>query len=285
MRAPTTGTLRVPGANLYYEVRGSGPLLLLVPTGNGDAGPFRGLASLLADRYTVLSYDRRGHSRSTLDEPIDPDKQLEVDVEDVVSLLDHFGDGPSDVYATCSGGTIAVAMMERYPNRVRTMVVHEPPLISILPDADTELAFHAELHQIFVEHGIDAAKDRFRAYLGTNGATKPPDEFQPPEDELKEMLGRIGVNLTLWFTHELRNFPWVRPDFDALGAVADRLVLAGGTDSPKGQSSYRANEILAERLGLPLVHFPGGHVGHVTHPVEFAAQLTEVLESGARAAR
>ena len=45
-----SGHLAGPGASLDYEVRGQGPVLLFVPTGNGDATPFEALADMLADR-------------------------------------------------------------------------------------------------------------------------------------------------------------------------------------------------------------------------------------------
>jgi pimeloyl-ACP methyl ester carboxylesterase len=53
----TTHYLDVPGAQLYYEVRGSGPVLLVVgqPMTSAPSGP---LADLLADRHTVVTYDR-----------------------------------------------------------------------------------------------------------------------------------------------------------------------------------------------------------------------------------
>src|SRR5688500_6400579 len=53
-------TLNVPGATLYYEVWGSGPLLLVIPGGPQDAGVFSEIARALADRYTVVPYDPRG---------------------------------------------------------------------------------------------------------------------------------------------------------------------------------------------------------------------------------
>ncbi|GAA1246803.1 hypothetical protein GCM10009676_36270 [Prauserella halophila] len=59
--------LHVPGARLYYEVRGDGPLLVLIPGAPGNARVFTALADQLAQRYTVLTYDRRGFSRSVLD--------------------------------------------------------------------------------------------------------------------------------------------------------------------------------------------------------------------------
>ena len=61
--------LKVPGARLYYEVQGSGPVLLMIPGGPTDAGIFAGLAGFLANRFMVVSYDPRGNSRSNLDGP------------------------------------------------------------------------------------------------------------------------------------------------------------------------------------------------------------------------
>src|SRR5215475_16202666 len=69
MNAIRTATLKVPGASLYYEVAGSGPVLLMIPGAPADAGTFAPIAAALADRYTVVSYDWRGSSRSPLDEP------------------------------------------------------------------------------------------------------------------------------------------------------------------------------------------------------------------------
>jgi pimeloyl-ACP methyl ester carboxylesterase len=51
----------VPGATIYYEVQGSGPVLVMIPGGPTDAGIFAGLARCLADRYTVVAYDPRGN--------------------------------------------------------------------------------------------------------------------------------------------------------------------------------------------------------------------------------
>ena len=44
-----TGTLQVPSASLYYEVRGSGPVLLMIPGGPMDADGFKGIADRLVD--------------------------------------------------------------------------------------------------------------------------------------------------------------------------------------------------------------------------------------------
>jgi pimeloyl-ACP methyl ester carboxylesterase len=56
--------IAVNGAELYHEVRGEGPSVLLIMGMTGDAGHFETFAELLADEFTVVSYDRRGNGRS-----------------------------------------------------------------------------------------------------------------------------------------------------------------------------------------------------------------------------
>ena len=90
------------------------------------------------------------------------------------------------------------------------------------------------------------------------------------------MMSRVHKNFVFWFEHELRQYPRVTPDFAALKTVANRLILAGGRDG-REQFPYRPNLVLAERLGLEVVDFPGDHIGYATYPVEFAAQLHDKL--------
>lgn len=276
MHIPTTGMLDVPGASLYYEVRGSGPALLLIATGNGDAAPFEPLADQLADRYTVISYDRRGFSRSPLNEPVDDDQRLAVETDDARHLLDHLGLSSAHVMGTCSGAIIALAMMERHPDKVRTMVVHEPPLVSVLPDAEHWLQFHEDLYATYRNESIEAARDIFREYAGLTGDTRPPAGMELSPDRLAELLARLKINQVFWFEHELRSYPGFRPDITTLKSASDRLIFARGTTTVEHFSSL-PNRVLAEQVGNEIAEFPGGHVGHVTHPVEYADTLHGVL--------
>src|SRR5437660_3457064 len=82
-------TLKVPGAQLSYEVNGDGPLLILIPGARGEGEVFRPLAHALAAQYQVVTYDRRGFSRSELDGPQDYDYRLDTDADDVRRLIEH----------------------------------------------------------------------------------------------------------------------------------------------------------------------------------------------------
>jgi len=271
-----TGKLSLPDASIYYEVRGSGPPLLLIPTGNGDATPFGPMADDLARQYTVITYDRRGFSRSTVFADVDDTRRVADDVADARHLIDQLGAGHADVFGSCSGGIVALALLQRHPERVRRLVAHEPPLASVLPDADSWLAYYDDLYATYRTEGLTAAKEAFRAHVGLGAETRPPPGSELPPERLEELLERLRHNLVFWFEHEVRTFPGHRLDLGALAAAADRLVLAGSTTG-RDEFAYRPNQALAATLGLPLRHFPGGHVAHVTHPFAFATALRDAL--------
>jgi pimeloyl-ACP methyl ester carboxylesterase len=94
-------TLAVPGAHLYYEVRGTGPVLLMLTGGHGDAHPMDALANHLADQYTVVTYDRRGLSRIMLDDP-PTTLRLETHSDDASRLLTALTTEPAFVFGTAS---------------------------------------------------------------------------------------------------------------------------------------------------------------------------------------
>ncbi|WP_218019260.1 alpha/beta fold hydrolase [Nocardia niwae] len=272
MDVPTSQTLAVPGATLYYEIRGAGPLLLLIPGGNGDAGTFDALAERLADRYTVVSYDRRGFTRSPLDGP--PDDRVVTDGLDAAALLTHLTDQPAHVLGSSSGAIVALELLRVRPELVRTLVAHEPPLTTLLPDAEKWLAFLDGIYERSRSAGTSAAMAEFAAGIGLRVAAPPPDGQLPPE--AVAMVGRIQQNLAFWMEHELRQYPRYAPDLAALRAASDRLVLGIGRESRDSFPAF-PNAALAKELGLELVEFAGDHVGYRSAPDEFAARLEEIL--------
>ncbi|MFB7663681.1 alpha/beta fold hydrolase [Kitasatospora sp. NPDC056138] len=270
---PGTGTLKVPGATLHYEKRGSGPVLLLIPGGAGDAGLYEGMAADLAVRYTVVSYDPRGLSRSPLDGPL-TDQRVEVWSDDAYRLLELVS--PHElayVLGSSSGAIVALDLLARHPERLRRVVAHEPPLLEVLDDPAPHRALFAEVREVFRAEGVGAAMGRFSAGLGERPAERATE--LPPE--LREMAPRMHANLPVFLEHMLCPFTATVPDVAALRRVADRLVPAVGRDS-RGQEPLSGPAVrLAELLGTEVVEFPGGHVGCTEHPKEFAELLLAVL--------
>ncbi|MBM2710396.1 alpha/beta fold hydrolase [Mesorhizobium caraganae] len=176
---PHSSTLKVPGASLYYETRGSGPVLLIIPGGPQDAGVFADVAGHLADRYTVVAYDPRGNSHSTFDgEPREQD--LDVHGDDAARLIDALSAGPAYVFGTSGGAQIGLNLAARHPGRVRALVAHEPPSMMLLEDPAPALAGMRDLHDTYRSHGVEAAMQKF---FSENGLSEGPDQDEAgPQD-------------------------------------------------------------------------------------------------------
>ncbi|MBL1076392.1 alpha/beta hydrolase [Nocardia sp. 2] len=268
-------TLAVPGATLYYEVRGDGPLLLLIPGGGGDAGVFDGMAETLEQHFTVVSFDPRGYSRSTLDHG--PEAQhVAVQSADVHRLLTHLTEEPALVCGTSSGAIVGLDLLARHPGQVRTLVAHEPPCFAVLPDAAVHRAMVEEVLALFHTEGVAAAGARFAAGIGNAmKPTPPPTDLSP---RAAEMWKRLAANGPVMIEYELREFTSYTPDYAALAAVSGRLVLAVGRET-RGALPYRPAVEIGRRLGLGVTEFPGAHNGIRTEAPEFARQLIGILTS------
>lgn len=283
----TTHTLEVPGATLTYDIRdGEGseePILFLVGSPMAAAG-FETLASHFPDR-TIVTYDPRGSERSTkpdLTAPSTPEEHAE-DLHRIIELVG----GPVDMFASSGGATNALALVAKYPGDVRTLVAHEPPISTVLPDRENALAASRAVYETYMRSGFGAGMAHFIAVASHQGefsedfAKQPgPDPAQfglPTEDDGSRTDPLMSQNMISGSRYE--------PDLDAVGQAATRVVVAAGEES-EGIIPYRAAVIIAQRLGTELVTFPGGHggffggeYGQMGEPDAFAKKLRQVLEA------
>ncbi|QKW07829.1 alpha/beta hydrolase [Streptomyces sp. NA04227] len=288
MTEPTTGSLRVSGALLHYEVRGRGPLLLLIPGGTGGAAAFDGVADALAAEHTVATYDPRGMSRSALDDP-EAEQSVSAHAEDALCVLERLSPGePARVFGASSGGIAALHLLTTHPERVARVVVHEPPVVEVLPDAAAHRALLARVRETFHSQGLGPAMTVFAAGLRRDGDSGDKGDNKDKGDSVEQRAEsrlppqaagraeRTLADLPYFVGRIVPAFMAYRPDIRRLEALSDRLVLACGRDS-RGELPYRAAAFLAERLGNELRHFPGGHIGLTTHPAAFGEHLREAF--------
>jgi pimeloyl-ACP methyl ester carboxylesterase len=283
----TTHTLDVPGATLTYDVRrneaSTEPILLLIGSPMGAAG-FGTLSQHFSDR-TVVTYDPRGVERSVKTDPASP-MTPDAHADDLHRLIQAIG-GPVDLFASSGGAVNALALVSRHPEDVRTLVAHEPPLASILPDREHAMAATRAVHETYQRSGWGAGMAHFIAVTNHQGpftaesagqpAPDPATFGMPTEDDGSRtdvMLGEHQIMMTC--TH-------YEPDFDALGSASTRIIPAAGEES-QGQMASRGAAAVAERLGTEPVSFPshhggflGGEYGYAGQPDAFAAKLREVL--------
>ncbi|MFK0290496.1 alpha/beta fold hydrolase [Streptomyces sp. NPDC090442] len=278
MTSPTTGTLPVDGATLSYQVRGQGPLLLLIPGGSGGTASFDAVADDLAAHYTVATYDPRGISHSPLHDP-DAEQHVAEHADDARRLLDLLSPNqPARVFAASSGAIAALHLLTTHPARIERLVAHEPPVVEVLPDAATHRALLARVKETFRAQGLMPAMAVFAAGLkkeGDDHAPEPQPEMKlPPQAAAR--AERTMANLPYFVERIVPGFMAYVPDIHRLKAASDRLVLACGQDS-HGELPHRAAAALAQQLGTQPHHFPGGHTGLTTHPAPFKERLRETF--------
>ena len=284
-----THTLETTDVDLVYDVRdpspaaGGRPPLLMVGHPM-DAGGFDTLASYFSDR-TVVTYDPRGIGRSIRKDGPD-DRTPERHSADLHALITAFGRGPVDVFASSGGAVNALALVARHPEDVGTLVAHEPPLLTLLPDADHALAAERDVQAAYHHGGFGAGMARFIAMTSWQGeftegyAAQPdPDPAQfglPTEDD-----GARDDPLLSGTANAITSY---RPDVRALSAAPTRVVIAGGVES-RTTLAGRTAEATAQALNQPLIEFPshhggflGGEFGYAGEPEAFAARLRAVLD-------
>lgn len=263
----TNRTLDVPGARVHYEVRGDGPLVLVMGSPM-DAASFAGLADALATDHTVVTHDPRGISNSTIDDPAQ-DSTPELRADDVAALLDALGADTADVFGSSGAAVTGLALLQRHPGRVRTLVAHEPPLLELLDDAAEQRAGTERIIEAFHDHGVGAAWGVFMANAGFDldeGAGPPPSDDP----------GRDAANGERFFAHELRWTTRYVPNVDALRSSTSRIVVGVGADSGPLVTA-RTSAALAALLGVEPTVFVGDHGGFLFQPEEFADQLRKAL--------
>ncbi len=294
---PTTHRLDLPGGQLYYEVRGSGPLLLIIGQPMTSAS-FAPLADLLAEDRTVVTYDPHGLGQSSVDDP-SLEVTPEVQAADLAHLVDAVGGGPADIFASSGGAVAGLAFAVRHPHHVRTLIAHEPPVTELLPDAVQVRAVVDDIEDAYRQHGSGAAWGKFVSLVvhagpvpdsgvpaavwpprgqdssaAREGDGAPPDEDQaPPEPSAKAV-----ADDKLFFLRMLKSFTRYQPVVDALRSGKPRVVIAVGEASP-GEVAQRSATALADQLGQQATLFPGDHGGFMADPAGFARRIREVIGS------
>jgi len=288
----STRVLETTTADITYDVHGT------LPPGDGrpplvligqpmDASGFATLTSLLTDR-TVVTYDPRGLGRSTRRDGRE-DNDPTVQAGDVHAVIQALGVGPVEMFASSGGAVTALALVAAYPDDLVTLVAHEPPLISVLPDAADAERAQAGVRDAYERGGWGAGMAQFIALSSWRGEFSGEYFARPAPDP-----AQFGLP-----THDdgsrddplLSDRSWAvtsyRPDVEALTAAPTRIVVAVGEES-ESLFTGRTGVATAELLGREPAVFPGGHggfmggeFGYAGQPEAFARRLQEVLDGAA----
>jgi pimeloyl-ACP methyl ester carboxylesterase len=266
----TTRFVTVPGARLHYEVRGSGPTLLVVGSPMA-AAEFAPLADALSDGHTVVTPDPRGYAGSTVDDP-DAPGSADQRADDVLAILDDLGAQRADLFGSSGGAVTGLALAARQPGRIGTLIAHEPPLLDLLPDAAEQRANTEAIIDTFHRDGFGAGWAHFMRNAGFEVSVDEAPEAPPEEspDEVRQAAR--------FFDIDLRATCFYDADIEALRAGPTRVVVGVGVDSGP-LLTLRTSRALAEQLGTEPVEFPGDHTGFLGDPGGFADVVRRVLSA------
>ena len=259
----------VNGAELYHEVRGAGPPVLLIMGETGDGGHFDAFADVLADEFTVVTYDRRGNGRSPVPAgwaTTSPEEQA----DDAAALLEALGTGPAAIFGTSAGGNFALCLLVRHPRWVRGAILHEPGLYALVDDFDVVRApVRALVQEAMQAGGPSAAVERFWGYVAGEGGW---NRLAPA---LRERLRATASTL---FGVELGTYELYMPDDQTLTSLAAPVRLLVSEES-EDRLPFLAEIAarLSERLGIDVATTPGGHDAYHEYPDELAAAVRPFL--------
>jgi pimeloyl-ACP methyl ester carboxylesterase len=262
--AASRGYVEIPGGRLYYQTQGRGPALVVLGGGPANADTPGPLASHLADDYTVITYDRRGYSRSRLDDPGE-ETAISRHSDDLRLLIAALGTGPAAVFGTSFGALIALDLAASAPGSTAAVIVHEPPLGQLVPDAQRG-QFHVGAHG-----DPSAALDVMAAATGVTRARAAGRADGGPETSHSD--------ISLFIRRDVPAIGAYRLDLPRLAAVSGRLTVTA-SQAGRDHYPYQCALRLAEHLGTLLVELPGNHAGMIRQPAQFAAALKTVLTAG-----
>ena len=256
----------VDGLRLSVEESGTGDPLVLVH-GSWDARQVWALIEEgLAQRFRVVSYDRRGHGGSEDGAEPGSRRDDEGDLADLIIALDL---APANVVANSFGASIALGLAARKPELFQTLCGHEPPLMALAADDPVVAQVGEALGPVLelIERGeTDTAAHDFVE----NIAVGPGGWEATPEDERASLAAHAHT-----FAGEQRDPAWAEIDLDALRAIEFPVLFTQGDQSPPFFSKIIA--LLAGAIDrAEVMTLPGaGHIPHLTHPAEYSSLISQ----------
>lgn len=254
------------GTDLFCLRQGAGPAIVMVHGGCTNSDFYRETAAVLADRFTVVLYDRCGSGRSA--EPADEDWSIRAQAEDLEAVIRNTG-APVFLTAHSAGAAIAEQLITSHPELVRAALLHEPVAGTLIPGDDPATADIAAARER-IEAGKSGQAIRYFAPL-----IGPEEEQENRRAMSKEEASRILRDTTNFMKHEfIQTFSW-EPDYGKLAVIP---LAVGVGELSYGTHRWTTARLLAERLDCTLSYFPGGHKCAYNHPREFADLTAGILE-------
>ena len=256
-------TADLNGARLYYELSGTGDVPLVLVHGSWDSAyEWAAVVPELGKSFRVVAYDRRGHTRSRPSAP----GSVRDDVDDLAALIEHLKLAPAWVVGNSFGAAITLKFIAKYPQLLRGIICHEPPLVSLIADdpafaptvSEVGSGIGAVLETIASGDHAKAAELFATVAIGPGAWATLPSEFQ-----------RTLIDNAPTFLEEANDPESLAYDLDWIRNFEKPAMLTKGALSP----SWFAPIVVKLAKANPRVELytfeDAGHLPHATHPATF----------------
>ena len=260
----------VNGVDLFFETTGSGERVVLTHGSWTDATNWAAVVGALAERFQVVTWDRRGHTRSqTGTGP----GSLSEDAADLAALIEHLGEPPVHLVGNSYGGSIVLTLLTTRPDLIASAAVHEPPLFALLEGTvDTAIVDSlaaGERRLGSVARLIEAGDHRRAAEYFVDNVALGASSWE----QLPEPFRAVLVHNAPTYLDEIRDPTGSSIDAMALAQTTVPVLLTRGTESPALFPAVIAELAVLIPTARVEVLAGAGHIPQVTHPDDWVASL------------
>ncbi len=260
--------LKRADSTIYYQRTGKGPQMLLIHGAVADGDYFNDSVQILRDFYDVITYDRRGNSRSTYEPGAKFDIAAQAD--DACALIEELDLKDLFLVGHSAGGMIALETFKRLPGRIKHVVVYETPMLTLTKKYDPSIVD-------WVYHMVDINNEgKHKEVAKEFGLSIGLLDDRAPK-KTKDQKQKDRNNFGHFINHEFLPFSFYEPDIKFFKLNAGYITALAG-DRNYGGTYHRSMQEFCRLTGCSLLATAGCHNYPYDLPAEFAAMVLGITQ-------
>jgi 3-oxoadipate enol-lactonase len=263
-------TLRVNGANIFYDDQGQGSETIVFAHGLLWSGRmFRAQVAALRDQYRCISFDFRGQGQS---EVTPGGYDMETLADDAAGLIQALDVAPVHFAGLSMGGFIGMRLAARRPALLRSLILMET---SADPEPSENIPKYRQLTRVARLIGLKPVAGRVMPIMF--GRTFMSDPARAAERA--EWQGYMAHNHRVGVTRATEGVITRQPIYDELAKITvPTLIIIG--DEDVATTPEHSDRMHARIAGSRLVRIPhAGHTSSVEEPAAVTAAIRDFLAS------
>lgn len=256
--------LNINDNQIYCNIQGCGKTVILIHGAGCDSDFFEDTSTLLSKYFKVITYDRRGYSRSN--------GVIETDffndsIEDLFSIIKLLTPNQKVILVGCSAGAlIAMKFSERYPELTSMVIAHEPPFLNLLPSGHSAIEILNQVDEFIEIKKFGRAANRFLLLMEEGEDNK--------KIKSEETMIREEKNMKYFMQYEFKS----TFDKELSFKFDDKLnLIIGAGDAHRENYHFIYAKEYTKENDISFVHFPGKHNCAYDLPFEFASTIHGII--------